>query len=108
MTSAKPKIEHRQQELLDERSDLSHRAAVGATMSGAKLLQDGVRVKLSSGMTWDKLATMSPDEIRSKDLFPKEFLPVPHPNQPECGMVFRTLKSTSPISFFPSSRRQSI
>jgi hypothetical protein len=51
-------------------------------MSGGKPVQDGVRVKLPSGMTWEKLATMSPDEIRSKDLFPKGFLPMPHPNQP--------------------------
>ena len=39
-------------------------------------------------MTWDKLATVGPDEIRSKDHFPKGFLPMPHPNQPEGGMVF--------------------
>jgi cytochrome c peroxidase len=88
MKSAKPEIEHRQQELLEQRYDLSNRAAAGAMMSGGKPLQDGVRVKLPSGMTWDKLATMSSDEIRSKDLFPKGFLPMPHPNQPEGGMVF--------------------
>ena len=88
MKSAKPQIEHRQQELLEQRYDLSNRAAAGAMMSGGKPLQDGVRVKLPSGMTWDKLATMSSDEIRSKDLFPKGFLPMPHPNQPEGGMVF--------------------
>jgi cytochrome c peroxidase len=31
---------------------------------------------------------MSPDEIRQRDLFPKGFLPLPHPNHPEGGMVF--------------------
>ena len=31
---------------------------------------------------------MSPDEIREKGLFPKGFLPLPHPNHPEGGMVF--------------------
>jgi cytochrome c peroxidase len=88
MKSVKPEIEHRQQQLLELRYDLSNRAATGATMSGGKPVQDGVRVKLPPGMTWDKLATMSPDEIRSRNLFPKGFLPMPHPNQPEGGMVF--------------------
>src|SRR5437868_4250640 len=31
---------------------------------------------------------MSPDEIREKKLFPSGFLPLPHPNHPEGGMVF--------------------
>ncbi len=39
-------------------------------------------------MTWARLAAMSPAEIRDQDLFPKGFLPLPHPNHPEGGMVF--------------------
>ena len=31
---------------------------------------------------------MSPNEIREKGAFPKGFLPLPHPNHPEGGMVF--------------------
>jgi cytochrome c peroxidase len=31
---------------------------------------------------------MSPDEIRERDLFPKGFLPLPHPNHAEGGMLF--------------------
>lgn len=31
---------------------------------------------------------MKPDEIREKDLWPKGFLPLPHPNHPEGGMLF--------------------
>ena len=31
---------------------------------------------------------MSPADIRDKDLFPKGFYPLPHPNHPEGGMVF--------------------
>ena len=34
------------------------------------------------------LASMSPTEIRDKNLFPKGFYPLPHPNQLEGGMVF--------------------
>jgi len=57
-------------------------------MSRGKTIQEGVRVKLPSGVTWEKLAEMTPDEIRAKDLFPKGFLPLPHPNHREGGMVF--------------------
>ena len=31
---------------------------------------------------------MSPEEIKEKGLFPKGFLPLPHPNHPEGGMIF--------------------
>ena len=39
-------------------------------------------------MTWENLAAMSPDEIREKGLFPKGFLPLPHPKHEAGGMVF--------------------
>ncbi|HTR16558.1 MAG TPA: hypothetical protein VMI52_05935, partial [Acetobacteraceae bacterium] len=71
-----------------ERYDLADRPAQGATMSRGKPLQEGVRVKLPADTTWDQLAAMTPDEIRDKDLFPKGFYPLPHPNHPEGGMVF--------------------
>jgi cytochrome c peroxidase len=57
-------------------------------MTRGKPIQDGVRVKLATGMTWDRLATMAPEEIRDKNLFPKGFYPLPHPNHPEGGMLF--------------------
>jgi cytochrome c peroxidase len=47
-----------------------------------------VRVKLPQGVTWDQLAAMTPDEVRTKKAFPSGFLPLPHPNHPEGGMVF--------------------
>jgi cytochrome c peroxidase len=31
---------------------------------------------------------MKPEEIRAKDLYPAGFLPLPHPNHPEGGMLF--------------------
>jgi cytochrome c peroxidase len=88
MKSAKPAIEKRQSDLLGERYDLSNRPAAGAMMERDKPLQEGVRVKLSEGMSWEKLASMSPEDIRDKSLFPKGFYPLPHPNHPEGGMVF--------------------
>jgi len=88
MKSAKPAIEKRQSDLLSERYDLSNRPASGLTMERDKPLQEGVRVKLPEGMSWDKLGSMSPEEIRDRNLFPKGFYPLPHPNHPEGGMVF--------------------
>jgi cytochrome c peroxidase len=88
MSAAKPATMQRQQSLLSERYDLSDRPAAGVTMSRGKPVQGGVRVKLASGVTWQQLATMSPDQIRDKEVFPKGFLPLPHPNHPEGGMIF--------------------
>ncbi len=88
MKAAKPQVMRRQIDLLNERYDLSNRPAGSATMSRGKPIQEGVRVKLPDGMTWQKLAEMTPEEIREKGLFPKGFMPLPHPNHGEGGMLF--------------------
>ncbi len=54
-----PTFAKRQQELLAERYDLSNHPAAGVTMSRGKPVQEGVRVKPPSGMTWEKPAAMS-------------------------------------------------
>jgi cytochrome c peroxidase len=86
--AAKPGIEREHQALLEERYDLSDHPAQGVTMEHGKPLQEGVRVKLPLGVTWDQLSAMSPDEIRQRGLWPKGFLPLPHPFQPTGGQVF--------------------
>ncbi len=88
MKAAKPEVMKRQMDLLNERYDLGNRPAQGVTMSRGKPIQEGVRVKLPPGMTWERLAAMSPEEIREKGLFPAGFFPLPHPNHPEGGMAF--------------------
>ncbi len=88
MSAAKPEIMKRHMDLLNARYDLSNRPARGGAMSRGKPVQEGIRAKLPEGMTWEKLASMSPEEMRAKDLFPIGFLPLPHPNHPEGGMVF--------------------
>jgi cytochrome c peroxidase len=88
MSAAKPDIMKRQMSLLEQRYDLSNNAAPGVTMSRNKPIQQGVRVKLPAGMTWDQLAKLSPDQIKARDVFPAGFLPLPHPNHPEGGMLF--------------------
>jgi cytochrome c peroxidase len=83
----------RQRTLLAERYDLENRPAKGVMMSGGrKAVQQGVRVKLPRGLTWEQLAAMSPDEIREKDLFPQGFLPLPHVKQLAGGMIFPKLE----------------
>ena len=88
MKSAKPEIMRRQMALLEQRYDLSNRPAKDVKMSRSKAVQEGVRVKLAAGVTWDQLAKMTPSEIRNKDYYPAGFMPLPHPNQPEGGMLF--------------------
>lgn len=84
----KKQFRKRQMDLLEERYDLKNRPSREATMSKGKPLQEGVRVKLPQGASWQKLASMSPEEIKEKDLFPAGFYPLPHPHHEEGGMVF--------------------
>jgi cytochrome c peroxidase len=89
MEAAKPEIEKRHADLLQERYDLSDRPAKDVMMSRGKAVQEGVRVKLPEGVqSWQDLGGMTPDEIRQKGLWPKGFLPLPFPNHPEGGMLF--------------------
>ncbi len=88
MEKAKPEVERRHRALLEERYDLSARPVPGVTMSRGKAIQAGVRVKLPAGATWESLAEMTPEEIKTKGQFPRGFLPLPHPNHPEGGMLF--------------------
>ena len=88
MKAAKLAVMKKHADLLKTRYDLSDQPAKGVAMSRGKPVQEGVRAKLPEGMTWDKLAAMSPDAIRDEGLFPAGFLPLPHPNHPEGGMLF--------------------
>jgi cytochrome c peroxidase len=88
MKDNKKKVEDEHAKLLSDRYDLGDHPATGITMSRGKKVQEGIRVKLDSGVTWDALASMAPEEIKRKDSFPKGFMPLPHPNHPEGGMLF--------------------
>ncbi|HLJ92283.1 MAG TPA: cytochrome B6 [Gemmataceae bacterium] len=87
LEAAKPGIMKRQRDLLNQRYDLRDLPAQDVTMSGGKPVQEGVRVRLSEGMSWEELATLQPEEIRERGLFPIGFLPLPHVYQPGGGMV---------------------
>jgi cytochrome c peroxidase len=88
MKAAKAAVMKRQLDLLDARYDPGDRPARGVTMSRGKPIQEGVRVRLPRGTTWEQLAALAPEAIRERDLFPAGFLPLPHPNHAEGGMVF--------------------
>lgn len=87
MTAAKPSILEKHMTLLNERYDLGDKPSADVTMARGKPIQTGIRVKLTEG-SWDDLAKLSPEQIRQQSRFPAGFMPLPHPNHPEGGMVF--------------------
>lgn len=88
MEGQKRGVMQRHRSLLEQRYDLANRPASGVTMTRGKPVQGGTRARLPSGVTWEQLGSMTPDQIRERNAFPIGFLPLPHPNHPEGGMVF--------------------
>jgi cytochrome c peroxidase len=88
LSAQKPEVAREHMALVNERYDLSNRPAAGVTMDRTKPVQEGVRVKLAAGTTWEALANMSPEQIRDQNAFPKGFYPLPHPKHQEGGFVF--------------------
>ncbi len=84
----KPAVMARQKALLEERYDLTPRPDKNVTMTRGKPIPVGPTAKLPDGVTWDKLASMAPNEVRDQSLFPKGYLPLPHPHHQVGGMVF--------------------
>jgi len=85
---AKTRVIRRQQNLLKTRYDLRDNPSDMMMSAGRKPIQQGVRVKLPAGTTWQHLAEMSPEEIKEKDLFPAGFRPLPHVHHQTGGQVF--------------------
>ena len=83
-----PKMQSRQKQLLERRYDLSDNPSKVWMSGHRKKVQQGVRVKLPDGMTWQKLAEMDPAEIKERGLFPRGFLPLPHAHHRTGGQVF--------------------
>lgn len=81
----KPDVMKKHMALLNERYDLSGKTHPEATMSGGKPLPIGPTAKLSSGLTWDSLGGMSPEDIKQKGVFP--YTPLPHVKHATGGMV---------------------
>src|ERR1700756_5534704 len=60
LSAQKPDGTREHTAILNERYDLSNRPAAGVTMDRTNPVQEGVRVKLPAGKTWDSLADMTP------------------------------------------------
>jgi cytochrome c peroxidase len=88
MSAAKAGVEAEHNKLLEERYDLSDKPSPTVKMSRGKPVQVGVRVKLKQGVTWDSLNALSAEQVKQRDVYPAGFLPLPHPNHPEGGMLF--------------------
>jgi cytochrome c peroxidase len=86
--AGKDAVMARQKALLEERYDLARRVDEKVTMTRGKPIPVGPTARLADGLTWDALAKMSPEQVRAKGVFPKGYLPLPHPNHPVGGMVF--------------------
>ena len=88
-----------QRELLLRRYDLTPRLDREAKMTRGKPLVIGPTARLPAGTSWQKLASMSPSEIKSKNLFPYPALP--HPKQVTGGQVFPQVQT----NMFPRLER---
>jgi cytochrome c peroxidase len=98
----KREVMARQKALLEQRYDLSVRTDPRVTMTRGKSIPVGPTAKLPPGLTWEKLASLSPEEIHDQNLFPKGFLPLPHPKHDAGGMVFpqQEIKQLSRVERF--------
>lgn len=88
MTQEKPKFMSRSKALLESRYDLSNKASAKIQMTRGKAVQEGVRVRLPQGHTWETLSQIPTEVILQKGLYPKGFMPLPHPRHLEGGMLF--------------------
>lgn len=86
----KPAVMKRHMDLLNERYDLKKRVTTEVTMTNGKPLPVGPTARLKGGLSWEKLAAMTPQEIREQGTFP--YLPLPHPNHAAGGMLFSQLQ----------------
>jgi cytochrome c peroxidase len=82
----KARVNAAAQRLLEQRYDLTRRVDESVKMTRGKPIPVGPTARLKEGVTWEALGRMSPDEIRSRNIFP--YLPLPHPNHPVGGMLF--------------------
>ena len=95
----KPKVMATQKKLLEGRYNLEPKLDPRAKMSRGKPLPVGPTAQLGEGMDWDKLARMTPEQIREAGTFP--YPPLPHPKQSPGGQVFPPVQ----IAMFPRLER---
>ena len=97
--SGKAAVMKRHMDLLSGRYDLSKKVTTEMTMSKGKPLPVGPTARLKDGLTWEKLADMTPEKIKGESVFP--YLPLPHANHATGGMLFTEIQ----IKQFPRLER---
>ena len=85
---SKADLQEKQKSLLERRYDLSDQPSDVKMSGGRRAVQQGVRVKLQEGVTWEDLGEWKPEDIRSKNAFPMGFRPLPHATHATGGQVF--------------------
>jgi cytochrome c peroxidase len=95
----KAKVMAAQRKLLETRYDLTPRPDPSAKMSRGKPLPVGPTARLASGVSWEALAKLSPDEVKKRGIFP--YPPLPHPKHVAGGMLFPPVQ----VKAFPRLER---
>jgi cytochrome c peroxidase len=96
---AKPGVMEKQRKLLESRYNLEPKYEEGFVMTRGKPIPVGPTAKLPEGVSWEKLATAKPEEIKEKNIFPYPSLP--HPKHTPGGQVFPQMQ----IEMFPRLER---
>ena len=99
--AAKPAVMAAQQQLLASRYDLTVRTLPGVAMSRGKPVPIGPTARLRGEKTWDDLAAMAPEGIRTAGLFPYPALPHVKQGGGYGGQVFPRMQ----IDMFPRLQR---
>lgn len=87
LTKQKPELKKKIAQYMASRYDLSEKAIPETFMTGGKPVMLGPISKLPQSVSsYEKLASLTPEEIKDKDLFP--FKPLAHPLQNIAHMVF--------------------
>jgi cytochrome c peroxidase len=97
--AAKPGVMTAQQQLLAQRYVLEPRLDSAVKMSRGKSVPVGPTARLQGGLTWDRLAALSADQIKTQGVFPYPALP--HPLHAVGGQVFPRMQ----IAMFPRLER---
>jgi hypothetical protein len=110
MEQAKPEIMLKHKDFLAGRYDLADRPAVGVAMTRGKPVQQGARTRLKPGITWEMLAELTADEIRTRDLYPiissySTASSIPS-NSRDCGSCLRLSHSSNSPRRAPAHPRR--
>jgi cytochrome c peroxidase len=99
LSADKPRVMDAQRQLLERRYNLQPNLDPEAKMSRGKPVVVGPTARLAQGVTWERLAALTSDEIKQQNAFPYPALP--HPLQTNGGQVFPKMQ----ILMFPRLER---